>query len=81
MRKNSYTNRLSEAQVMAYILRSLSEGKSEEEIAERFNRDRKVVNIWIEVLQQIHFIVKNYFNELVITSSGQAYLQQFSKHR
>ena len=70
MRRISYKNTLSETQVLAYILTSLSEGKTEEQIAERFDRDKKLVNIWLEVLQQICFIVKNYFNKLVITSAG-----------
>jgi hypothetical protein len=36
MRKNSYTIDLTAIQIFAYILRSIYEGKNEEQIAERF---------------------------------------------
>ena len=39
MRKNSYISGLSESQILAYVLRCISEGKSEEQIAERFDGD------------------------------------------
>jgi hypothetical protein len=39
MRKNSYIRGLTESQTLAYILRSISEGKNEDEIAERFDGD------------------------------------------
>jgi DNA-binding CsgD family transcriptional regulator len=34
---------LTENQVLSYILRSVSEGKSEDEIAERFDGDEELV--------------------------------------
>ncbi|HZD36880.1 MAG TPA: hypothetical protein VE130_16865 [Nitrososphaeraceae archaeon] len=47
------------------MLRSISEGKCEEQIAERFAGDNKPVRIWIETLEQMHFIARNLFDELV----------------
>lgn len=81
MRRNSYTHSLKESQALAYILRSISEGKNEEQIAERFDGDTKLVKTWIDALKQIHFVVTNYFGELVITSEGEIYLQKFNSHR
>jgi hypothetical protein len=81
MRRNSYTHSLKESQALAYILRSISEGKNEEQIAERFDGDTELVKTWIDALKQIHFVVTNYFGELVITSEGEIYLQKFNSHR
>ena len=41
MRRNSYISSLTADQVLSYILRSLSEGKTKDEIAERFDGDTK----------------------------------------
>lgn len=81
MRRNSYTHSLKESQALAYILRSISEDKNEEQIAERFDGDTELVKTWIDALKQIHFVVTNYFGELVITSEGEIYLQKFNSHR
>ncbi len=81
MRKNSYISGLTESQTLAYVLRCISEGKSEEQIAERFDGDTVLVKTWIDALKQIHYIVTNQFNELVITSDGKNYLQKFDSHR
>jgi hypothetical protein len=81
MRRNSYIHSLRESQALAYILRSISEGKNEEQIAERFDGDTELVKTWIDALKQIHFVVTNYFGELVITSEGEIYLQKFNSHR
>lgn len=81
MRKNSYLNSLNEVQILAYIVRSILEGKNIDQIIERFDGDSKLVNSWIEALQQIHFITKNSFDELVITSDGENFLQAFELHR
>jgi CMP-N-acetylneuraminic acid synthetase len=81
MRKNSYLNSLNEVQILAYIIRSILEGKNIDQIIERFDGDSKLVNTWIEALQQIHFITKNSFDELVITSDGENFLQAFDLHR
>ena len=40
-----------------------------------------LVKTWIDALKQIHYIVTNQFNELVITSDGKNYLQKFDSHR
>ena len=80
MRKNSYISGLSESQTLAYVLRSISEGKNEEQIVERLDGDRKLVKIWVETLQQIGFIAKNSFNKLVITPDGENYLK-FDLHQ
>ena len=37
MRRNSYISSLTADQVLSYILRSLSEGKSEDQIVDRFD--------------------------------------------
>ena len=81
MRKNSYIRGLSESQTLAYVLRCISEGKSEEQIAERFDGDTVLVKTWIDALKQIHFIIMNYFDELVITQDGIGYLQKFNLRR
>jgi hypothetical protein len=81
MRKNSYIRSLSESQTLAYVLRSISEGKSEEQIAERFDGDTVLVNTWFDALKQIHYVVTNNFNEIVITSNGKNYLQKYNSHR
>lgn len=64
-----------ETQTLAYILRSISEGNNEEQIVERLDGDRKLVKIWVETLQQIGYIIKNSFNELVVTPDGENYLK------
>jgi hypothetical protein len=81
MRKNSYIRDLTESQTLFYVLRCISEGKSEDQIAERFNGDTVLVKTWVDSLKQIHFVVTNHFNELVITSDGENYLQKFDSHR
>ena len=43
MRKNSYIHGLTESQTLFYVLRCISEGKSEEQIAERFDGDTVLV--------------------------------------
>ena len=72
---------LTESQILAYVLRSISEGKSEEQIAERFDGDIVLVKTWIDALKQIHYVVTNQFDELVITSDGKNYLQKFDSDR
>ena len=81
MRRNSYIHGLTESQILAYVLRCISEGKSEEQIAERFDGDIVLISTWIDALNQIHYIVTNQFNELVITSDGENYLQKFDSQR
>ena len=71
---------LTETQMLAYILGSISEGKNEEQIVERFDGDKKLVRIWVETLQQIGFVIENSFNELVITQDGENYLK-YDLHR
>ena len=65
---------LTESQILAYVLRSISEGKSEEQIAERFDGDIVLVRTWTDALKQMHYVFTNQFNELVITSDGRNYL-------
>ena len=81
MRRNSYISSLTADQVLSYILRSLSDGKTKDEIAERFDGDTVLVETWIDALKQIHYIVTNNFNELVITPDGKNYLQKFDSDR
>lgn len=81
MHRNSYVKRLTAAQILAYILRSISEGRNEEQIADRFAGDKKLVMIWIEALERIHFVTINSFDELVVTPDGRRYLQEFNPHR
>ena len=63
MRKNSYIRGLSESQTLANVLRCISEGKSEEQIGERFDGDTVLVKTWIDALKQIGFVVTNHFND------------------
>jgi len=81
MGKNSYIRNLTASQILFYVLRCISEGKSEEQIAERFDGDTVLVKTWIDALKQIHYVVTNQFNELVITSDGKNYLQKFDSDR
>ncbi|HEX2408751.1 MAG TPA: hypothetical protein VHJ38_16235 [Nitrososphaeraceae archaeon] len=81
MRKNSYIRGLTESQTLAYVLRCIYEGKNEEQIAERFDGDTVLVKTWIDALKQIHYVVTNQFNELVITSDGKNYLQKSDSDR
>jgi predicted transcriptional regulator len=75
--KNSYGKTITEVQTLAYILRFVSEGKTEKQIVEVFNGDKKLVRTWIETLMEIHFIAMNSFNELAITPDGKNYLDKF----
>jgi hypothetical protein len=77
MRKNSYIRGLTESQTLAYVLRSISEGKNEEQI----DGDIVLIRTWIDALKQIHYVVTNQFNELVITLDGKNYLQKFDSDR
>jgi hypothetical protein len=81
MRKNSYIHGLTESQTLFYVLRCISEGRSEEQIAERFDGDAVLVKTWVDALKQIHLVVTNHFNELVITSEGKNYLKKFDSDR
>lgn len=66
---------LTETQTLSFVFRSISEGENEEQIVERLDGDRKLVEIWVEKLQQIDFITKNSFNKLVVTPDGENYLK------
>ena len=81
MHSSSYVNRMTEIQKLSYVLRSISEGKNEDQLTDRFDGDRKLVKIWVETLLQIHFIDENFFDELVITSGGKDFLQKFDLNR
>ena len=81
MRRNSYIRDLTESQTLFYVLGCVSEGKSEEQIAERFDGDTVLVKTWVDALKRTHLVVINNFNELVITSDGKNYLQKFNSHR
>ena len=72
--KNSYGKTITEVQTLAYILRLVSEGKTEKQIIEVLYGDKKLVRTWIETLMDIHFIAMNSFNELAITPDGKNYL-------
>ena len=81
MRRNSYIRGLTESQTLPYVLRCISEGKSEEQIAERFDGDTLLIKTWVDALKQIHFVVTNHFDELIITSEGKNYLEKFDSDR
>jgi hypothetical protein len=61
--------------MFAYILRSISEGKNEDEIADRFDGDTKLIENWVGALT--HLVTTNYFDELVVTPDGKDYLEKF----
>jgi hypothetical protein len=81
MRKNTYIRNLTEDQVLSYILRSISEGKNEDEIADRFDGDTKLIENWVDALKQTHLVTTNYFDELVVTPDGKDYLEKFDSDR
>jgi hypothetical protein len=78
--RNSYDKTITEVQTLAYILRLVSEGKTEKQIIEVLYGDEKLVRTWIEKLMEIHFIAMNSFNELAITPDGKNYLDKFHLH-
>lgn len=78
--RNSYDKTITEVQILAYILRLVSEGKTEKQIIEVLYGDKKLVRTWIETLMEIHFIAMNSFNELAITPDGKNYLDKFHLH-
>jgi hypothetical protein len=63
------------------ILRSISEGKNENQMAERFDGNSKLVRICIDALSHLRFITRNSFNELVVTLDGEKYLEKFDSNR
>ncbi len=77
MRRNSYIRGLTESQTLGYVLRCISEGKSEEQIGERFDGDTVLVKTWVDALKRTRLITKNSFNELVVTTDGKDYLEKF----
>lgn len=79
--RDSYANGLTAIQILAYILRSISEGKNEVQIAKRFDGNSKLVKISIDALSHIRLITSNSFNELVVTSDGEDYLEKFDSDR
>lgn len=78
--RNSYDKTITEVQTLAYILRLVSEGKTEKQIIEVLYGDKKLVRTWIETLMEIHFIAMNSSNELAITPDGKNYLDKFHLH-
>lgn len=78
--RNSYDKTITAVQTLAYILRLVSEGKTEKQIIEVLYGDKKLVRTWIETLMEIHFIAMNSFNELAITPDGKNYLDKFHLH-
>ena len=76
----SYDKTITEVQTLAYILRLVSEGKTEKQIIQVFYGDKRLVRTWIETLMEIHFIAMNSFNELAITPDGKNYLDKFHLH-
>lgn len=81
MHKNSNIRELTEIQIFSYVLRCITERKSEEQIAERLDRDIILVKTLIDALKQIDFVSTNYFDELVITPDGKNYLKIFESDR
>jgi hypothetical protein len=81
MSRNSYVSSLIEKEVLSYILRSISVGKNDDEITERFDGDTKLVKTWVDALKQANFVTTNYFDELVITPAGKNYLEKFDSDR
>jgi hypothetical protein len=81
MRRNSYAYDLTAIEMFAYILRSISEGKNEVQIAERFDGNSKLAKICIDALSHIHLLTRNSFNELIVTQDGKKYLEKFGSDR
>jgi hypothetical protein len=80
MLRNSKGKTIPEVQIRAAILRHISDGKNEEQIVEIFNGDKQLVKTWIATLMEIHFIVVNSFNGLIVTPEGNDYLKMFDLH-
>jgi hypothetical protein len=56
-------------------------GKNEDQIAERFDGNSKLVKICIDALSHIHLITKNSLNEIVLTPDSKNYLEKFDSDR
>ena len=69
--------RTERSQTLFYILRSIFEGKNEDQIAKRFDGDTVLVKTWVDALKRTRLITKNSFNELVVTTDGKDYLEKF----
>jgi hypothetical protein len=80
MHRNSYGKTIIEVQILAHILRLISDGKNEEQIVGIFNGDKQLVKTWIETLMEIHFITTNSLSKLVVTTEGNDHLQKFDLH-
>ena len=65
------------AEIRTLGVRSISEGKNEDEIAERFDGDKELVKTWVDTLKQVQFIVTNCFDELVVTPDAKNYLEKY----
>jgi hypothetical protein len=79
--RDSFTNSLSGIQILTYILKSISDGKNENQIVERFDGNAKLVRICVDALIHIRLITKNYFDELILTDDGKEYLEKFDLDR
>jgi hypothetical protein len=62
--------------VLSYILRSIFEGKNEDEL-QRFDGNKELVKTWVDTLKQVQFIVTNCFDELVVTPDAKNYLEKY----
>jgi gamma-glutamyl phosphate reductase len=79
MYKNSNIRELTEIQIFSYVLRCITERKSEEQIAERLDRDIILVKTLIDALKHIDLVSTNYFDELVITPDEKITLKYLSQ--
>jgi hypothetical protein len=80
--RDSFTDRLTGIQILLkYILNSISDSKNENQIAERFDGNAKLVRICVDALIHIRLITKNYFEELILTDDGKEYLEKFDLDR
>jgi hypothetical protein len=79
--RDSFTNSLTGIQILTYILKSISDGKNENQIVERFDGNAKLVRICVGALIHIRLITKNYFDELILTDDGKEYLEKFDLDR
>ena len=62
--------------MLSYILRSIFEGKNEDEL-QRFDGNKELVKTWVDTLKQVQFIVTNCFDELVVTPDAKNYLEKY----
>jgi len=60
----------------AFILESLTDGKTVHEIALKFNGDTELVRMWMSCLKHNHWMEVDRFGNIIVTEKGSAHLHR-----